>query len=335
MPEFPVLVSEAVGRSVARRLPVRSGGGSLAPRPNRVGQSRHQRGGPAHTGGGDGECRGGRCETFERCATGSPAWLADHHQGLARHRGNRHHRRHQGSRAPRAGGRCAGRRAPPRCGRGAARQEQHPGAHAQWRDRQSNLRPHQQPVRLGSLAWRQQRRRRRHRRVGRLCTPVAASASRPHFCGIAGIKPTTGRVPRTGHIVPYGLGAVDGLTQIGPMARYVEDLALALPIISGVDWHDPSLVPMPLGSPDDVDFKGLRIATYTDNGVVDVSTEVADAVRAAADALTADGASRWRRRCRAGSPERRTRWDACATVTAALAPCGCSPGPAPTSPART
>ena len=31
------------------------------------------------------------------------------------------------------------------------------------------------------------------------------------------------------------------------LARYVEDLALILPIISGVDWEDPAIVPMPLG----------------------------------------------------------------------------------------
>ena len=42
-----------------------------------------------------------------------------------------------------------------------------------------------------------------------------------HHCGIAGIKPNSGRVPRTGHIVPHSFGAVDSLTQNGPMARYV------------------------------------------------------------------------------------------------------------------
>ena len=35
-----------------------------------------------------------------------------------------------------------------------------------------------------------------------------------HFCGTAGIRPTSGRVPRTGHIIPPG-GTIDALTQIG------------------------------------------------------------------------------------------------------------------------
>src|SRR5262249_40683490 len=111
-----------------------------------------------------------------------------------------------------------------------------------------------------------------------------------HFCGIAGIKPTSGRVPRTGHIVPFGMGAVDALTQLGPMARYVEDLILTLPIIAGVDWRDPAIVPMPLGDPSAVSMTGLRVAMYTDNGLMSPTPETAAAVRAAATALAEAGA---------------------------------------------
>ncbi|MBI3327509.1 MAG: amidase, partial [Nitrospinae bacterium] len=100
-----------------------------------------------------------------------------------------------------------------------------------------------------------------------------------HFCGIAGIKPTSGRVPRTGHVVPFGMGAVDALTQNGPMARYVEDLALTLPIIAGDDWRDPAIVPMPLGDPNAINVKGLRVAMHTDNGVMAPTPETAVAVR--------------------------------------------------------
>ena len=109
-----------------------------------------------------------------------------------------------------------------------------------------------------------------------------------HVCGIAGLKPTSGRVPRTGHFPPPG-GALDFLNVVGPMARYVEDLTLALPIIAGVDWHDPGVVPMPLASPDDVDLSALRIMTYTDNGVIATAPELASTVQSAAGALADDG----------------------------------------------
>ena len=111
-----------------------------------------------------------------------------------------------------------------------------------------------------------------------------------HCCGIAGIKPTSGRVPRTGHIVPFGLGALDSLTQIGPMARFVEDLVLTLPVISGVDWQDPAMVPMPLDDPEDVDLKSLRVAVYTDDGVTAPTPETAASVKASAEALADTGA---------------------------------------------
>ena len=106
-----------------------------------------------------------------------------------------------------------------------------------------------------------------------------------HHCGITGIKPNSGRVPRTGHIVPHSFGAADSLTQNGPMARYVEDLALVLPIISGPDWSDPHIVPMPLGDPADVDLSGLRVAFYDYNGVNMPTAEIQAAVRTVASAL--------------------------------------------------
>ena len=78
-----------------------------------------------------------------------------------------------------------------------------------------------------------------------------------HLCGIAGIKPNSGRVPRTGHIIDYTLGATDSYTQNGPMARYVEDLDLILRVISGPDWIDPAIIDMPLRDPADVDLNSL------------------------------------------------------------------------------
>ena len=110
------------------------------------------------------------------------------------------------------------------------------------------------------------------------------------FCGLAGLKPTSGRVPRTGHIVPWGLGGLDSLTTIGPMARFVEDLWLAFPIIAGPDGIDPFIHPVPLGDPASVNIAGLRVAFFTDNGTVSPTAEVEASVRSAAAAIANSGA---------------------------------------------
>ena len=107
-----------------------------------------------------------------------------------------------------------------------------------------------------------------------------------HYCGITGIKPNSGRVPRTGHIVPYGLGPIDSLTQNGPMARRVEDLSLILPIISGPDSLDPFVIPAPLGDPNDVDISTLRVCVYSNNGIGTPTPETVQAVESAAKALS-------------------------------------------------
>jgi amidase len=110
-----------------------------------------------------------------------------------------------------------------------------------------------------------------------------------HWCGIAGLRPTSGRVPRTGHLWPPG-GTADALTTLGPMARRVEDLALLLPLIAGPDGRDPAIAPAPLGDDWKVDVRALRVAVVADNGIVAPTRETRDAVRAAADALESCGA---------------------------------------------
>ncbi len=110
-----------------------------------------------------------------------------------------------------------------------------------------------------------------------------------HVCGVAGIKPTSGRVPRTGHW-PGFQGLFESFTQLGPIARRVEDLDLVLRVIAGPDGRDPHVVPVPLLDRADVMLPGLRIVSFTDNGVRTPTPETVDTVRTAARALTAAGA---------------------------------------------
>jgi amidase len=110
-----------------------------------------------------------------------------------------------------------------------------------------------------------------------------------HVCGVAGLKPTSGRVPRTGHHPSYR-GILESLTQLGPIARRVDDLSLILPIIAGPDGEDPHVAPVALGDPADVTISGLRAAWFADNGVHTPSAETMTTVRRAAEALRDAGA---------------------------------------------
>jgi amidase len=110
-----------------------------------------------------------------------------------------------------------------------------------------------------------------------------------HCTGIAGIKPTSGRVPRTGHGFPFG-GLLDALQQLGPMARYVADLSLLMPILAGPDWVDPYVEPTPLRDPADVNLQNLRVSFHTDNGIQTPTPGISQAVTAAAAVLSEAGA---------------------------------------------
>lgn len=109
-----------------------------------------------------------------------------------------------------------------------------------------------------------------------------------HCCGITGIKPTSGRVPRTGHIVAYQ-GVPQSMTHIGPLAKNVEDLNLLLKIISGVDNIDPYVYPVPMPDYNNVDIKKLRMAFFVDNGLVKPSEDTFKTISKAAKIISDAG----------------------------------------------
>ena len=98
-------------------------------------------------------------------------------------------------------------------------------------------------------------------------TDTAGSIRLPaHFCGIAGLKPTPGRVPCTGNSLPSA-GFLAQLTQPGPMSTCVDDLIFLLPLIAGPDRFDPYAVAAEYRDPYSIDPQKLRIGFHTDNGI--------------------------------------------------------------------
>jgi Asp-tRNA(Asn)/Glu-tRNA(Gln) amidotransferase A subunit family amidase len=73
-------------------------------------------------------------------------------------------------------------------------------------------------------------------------------------CGVTGLRPTFGRVPRTG-----AMTLCWSLDKLGPMTRSVEDAMLVLQAITGPDPGDPSSVPSRLDFNAGEPVSGLRV----------------------------------------------------------------------------
>jgi Asp-tRNA(Asn)/Glu-tRNA(Gln) amidotransferase A subunit family amidase len=76
-------------------------------------------------------------------------------------------------------------------------------------------------------------------------------------CGITGLRPTYGRVPRTG-----AMTLCWSLDKLGPMTRTVEDAMLVLYAISGPDAGDLSSVPSKLDFDANAPVTGLRVGYF-------------------------------------------------------------------------
>ncbi|MCK1797135.1 amidase [Streptomyces sp. XM4193] len=104
------------------------------------------------------------------------------------------------------------------------------------------------------------------------------------FCGVAGLKPTTGRYAADHRIGPQDppLGAQLCVVD-GPLARSVADLRLAHEVLAGADPADPRSLPVPVRG--EALPGPVRVAVVTDPGGLGVHPSVVDALRRAADAL--------------------------------------------------
>jgi fatty acid amide hydrolase len=118
--------------------------------------------------------------------------------------------------------------------------------------------------------------------IGGSCRNPAAS------CGIVGFKPTAGRLPDFGR-GSMSIGQLAIESQVGVLARRVEDAALGLEVANGgrfpegAEWR-------PLGDPGAVDLSKLTVGYFVDDETLSPCAASARAVREACDVLESRGA---------------------------------------------
>jgi amidase len=124
---------------------------------------------------------------------------------------------------------------------------------------------------------------------GAIGTDTGGSIRLPSsWCGVVGLKPTYGRVSRSG-VFPLGAS----LDHVGPMTRRVADAALMLDVMAGFDADDPTTLRGPAPQCSAAigrDVRGVRIgwdARFVADGA---QPEVIEAVQQAVRALAAQGA---------------------------------------------
>jgi Asp-tRNA(Asn)/Glu-tRNA(Gln) amidotransferase A subunit family amidase len=97
-------------------------------------------------------------------------------------------------------------------------------------------------------------------------------------CGITGLRPTYGRVPRTG-----AMTLCWSLDKLGPMTRSVEDAMLVVHAISGPDAGDVDSVPSKLDFDAGASVQGLRVGYFpawmNERPATDVDRAALDTVR--------------------------------------------------------
>jgi Asp-tRNA(Asn)/Glu-tRNA(Gln) amidotransferase A subunit family amidase len=97
-------------------------------------------------------------------------------------------------------------------------------------------------------------------------------------CGVTGLRPTYGRVPRSG-----AMTLCWSLDKLGPMTRSVEDAMLVLQTISGPDAGDLASVPSKLDFDAGASVKGLRVGYFPEwmknNPATDVDAAALETVK--------------------------------------------------------
>jgi amidase len=112
-----------------------------------------------------------------------------------------------------------------------------------------------------------------------------------NWCGVYGHKPTWGIVPQRGHMPPApGTLADTDLNVVGPIARSVDDLELALDVLAGAHGHQAAGWRLDLPEARATALRDLRLAAWLDDPAYPVESDSRDVLGHAVGELRAAGA---------------------------------------------
>lgn len=111
------------------------------------------------------------------------------------------------------------------------------------------------------------------------------------YCGVAGLKATENRIPRTGHIphLPGRFRTVRHMLSFGLLGRRIADLQLGFPLIAGPDGEDCEVPPIPSGQSLPPIDGPLRIAWWDDFAGLPLCRRTRQGLHQAAATLQAAG----------------------------------------------
>jgi len=110
-----------------------------------------------------------------------------------------------------------------------------------------------------------------------------------HFCGVYGLKPTQHLIPARGQTLFDSVDEED-LNVVGPLARDVEDLELALDLTAGPDLLDADAWTLSLPAEDRRSLAEYKVAVWNDSAIAPVDGAVGAALQSVVDQLASRGA---------------------------------------------
>ncbi len=126
--------------------------------------------------------------------------------------------------------------------------------------------------------------------IAAIGSETAGSIRQPaSWCGVVGLKPTYGRVSRYG-VIAMG----SSLDSPGPITKTVEDSAIILGVLAGIDENDATTSPLPVGNYSqklNKNIKELKIGISSQYFIKGIDKEVEESVKAAIKKFESLGAN--------------------------------------------